>query len=156
MPVTSHTFALLLALLTTGTMAMAETLYRWVDDKGQVTYQEQPPINKSFTREEVKPASGPASGTGTQKIEVVFYAVENCKACDLARRDLVTRGVKFSERNPEQDTDVGKALIERFGKVEVPVILVGDVSVKGYNPIWLEAELEKAGITSTEDNSASP
>lgn len=135
-------------LLLTAHSAMAETLYRWVDDKGRVTYQGQPPLKKNYTQEEIAPASGAAATTTTEpQVKIVIYAVEECEACALVRQDLQARGLSFTELNPEQDLAVGKAMIEQFGKVEVPIILVGDSMVRGHNPNWLTAELEKAGIS---------
>jgi len=142
--------------LISGSSVAAETLYRWVDETGQVTYQGQAPIKESFTREEIKSASGDIDQAGIQNATVIFYAVENCKACDLARRDLKIRKIKFSEINPELDSAAGKSLIERFGKVEVPLIMVGDAAVKGYNPVWLQTALEKARIVSPTKDTAGP
>lgn len=149
-------FLLLLVLLLCGSAAIAETLYRWVDDKGQVTFQGQPPIDKVFTREDVVSTSGPAATAGTPQIEIIFYAVEVCEACDLARQDLIERGMAFTELNPEKDLEVGKSMIERFGKVEVPLILIGDAVIKGYNPIWLDSELAKTGVDTSTTKTTAP
>ncbi len=141
------TLTVFTALLCSGITAQAETLYRWVDENGRVTYQGQPPLDQQFAEEQVKSTSGPARAAPQQQVEITFYAVKTCEACDLARQDLIARGLKFTELNPETDLPTGKAMIERFGKVEVPLVLVGEALVRGYNPIWLTAELEKAGVT---------
>lgn len=144
MSVHTRVIPLLSMLLLFGSTATAETLYRWVDEQGRVSFQDKPPIKQPFTREEVKSASGSGISPERPQVSITFYAIEECEACDLTRQDLITRGLRFTELNPEQDLEVGKTMIERFGKAEVPVMLVGDTMIKGYNPLWLEAELEKA------------
>lgn len=144
---------LLITLTLLAPPVLAETLYRWVDANGRVTYQGQPPINQQFTREEITPTRGPASESTVQPVKIILYAIKVCKACDLAREDLVARGLKFTEIDPEQSPEAGKSLLEKHGKVEVPLLLVGNAVVKGYNPVWLEAELEKAGVDSANDGS---
>jgi glutaredoxin len=139
-----HTRVISLLLLV-GSTATAETLYRWVDEQGRVSFQDKPPIKQPFTREEVKSASGSGISPGRPQINITFYAIEECDACDLARQDLINRGLSFTELNPEEDLEIGKSMIERFGKAEVPVLLIGDTMIKGYSPLWLGAELEKAG-----------
>lgn len=44
---------LLLAPMFAGTLVSAQTMYKWVDDKGHVTYSDQPPVGKVKKQEVV-------------------------------------------------------------------------------------------------------
>jgi len=126
--------------------ANAETLYRWVDEQGRVTFQGSPPIKKEFSKQEIKSASGKIDSSVTQPVEITFFAIKTCDACDVARQDLTQRQLRFTEINPETDVEAGRTLLLRFGKVQVPLFYIGDTVVKGYEPAWLASELEKAGF----------
>ena len=138
-------FAALLAA--TNFSVNAETLYRWIDDQGRVTYQGSPPIKQPFTEQEIKSASGQIEQSQTQPSDITFFAIDVCEACDLARQDLTQRGLRFTEINPQTNDEAGRALLNRFGKVQVPLFYIGETVVKGYEPNWLASELEKAGFS---------
>lgn len=128
----------------------AQTLYRWVDEQGNVSFQDVPPRDHAFSEETIKTTSAsPPQETGPA-VEITFYAIADCEPCTLARNSLLESGLPFTEINPETDQAAAKQLVERFGKVEVPLTVVGETPIKGFNPQWLEAELAKAGVTSGE------
>lgn len=45
---------LLMPMLCAGGIAGAQTMYKWVDDNGRVTYSDQPPIGKVKTQETIR------------------------------------------------------------------------------------------------------
>jgi hypothetical protein len=57
---------LLLAPLLVGTMAIAQNLYKWVDDNGRVTYSDQPPPGKVKSQEVVKTVGSANAGAVRQ------------------------------------------------------------------------------------------
>ena len=57
---------LLLAPLLVGTMAIAQNLYKWVDDNGRVTYSDQPPLGKVKSQEVVKILGSANTGAARQ------------------------------------------------------------------------------------------
>ena len=143
---------LLIAMLPAATFsAHGETLYRWVDQQGRVTFQGSPPIKQEFTEQDIQSASGEVQPALAQPADIIFYAIEVCAACDQARQDLTQRGLEFTEINPSSDLEAGRKLLALFGKVEVPLLYIGNNIIKGYNPDWLDSELEKAGFSANLD-----
>ncbi|MBL4622851.1 MAG: glutaredoxin family protein [Immundisolibacteraceae bacterium] len=139
--------SVMIALLAAANFSVsADTLYRWVDEQGRVTFQDSPPIKQEFSKQELKSASGKIEQLQAQPIDITLFAIEACKACDLARQDLTDRGLRFIEINPQTNDDAGRSLLNRFGKVQVPLFYIGETVVKGYEPVWLDSELEKAGL----------
>lgn len=69
---------------------------------------------------------------------VIVYSAPGCNECDMVKQLLAQEGIPFQVRdvltNPEYQAEV-----ERFGFLGVPVTVVGDQAVKGFNP----AELKK-------------
>jgi glutaredoxin-like protein NrdH len=69
---------------------------------------------------------------------VIVYSAPGCNECDMVKQLLAQEGIPFEVRdvltNPEYQMEV-----ERFGFLGVPVTVVGDQAVKGFNP----AELKK-------------
>ena len=59
--------SLLLAPLLVGTMGNAQSLYKWVDDSGRVTYSDQPPIGKVKSQEVIK-IGVPADAAATRQV----------------------------------------------------------------------------------------
>ncbi len=125
----------------------AQTLYRWVDEQGNVSYQDVPPRDHVFSEETIKTSPANPTQENQPAVEITFYAIADCEPCTLARNSLLETGLAFTEINPETDQEAAKQLVKQFGKVEVPLTVIGDTPIKGFNPQWLEAELAKAGVT---------
>ena len=58
---------LLLAPLLACTIASAQTMYKWVDESGRITYSDQPPVGKVKSQETVK-ILGPANAGAARQI----------------------------------------------------------------------------------------
>jgi adenosylhomocysteine nucleosidase len=68
---------------------------------------------------------------------VIVYSTKNCIDCDMVKQWLTAKGVPFEVR----DVMTSRAYqeeVERFGFMGVPVTVVGDKAVKGYQPEELE------------------
>ncbi len=124
----------------------AQTLYRWVDEQGNVSFQDVPPRDHVFSEQTIRTSSATPAQDNRPAVEITFYAIADCEPCTLARNSLLESGLAFTEINPETDQEAAKRLVEQFGKVEVPLTMVGNTPIKGFNPQWLEAELAKAGV----------
>jgi len=147
------------------TPAYATKLYRWVDQYGNVSYQDQPPPDGAKQVEEKNMSdrggsgsSDPAIAEAAAKSPVTLYVVSRCSSCDEARAYLKKRNVPFSEvdvseRNPQAQEEMRK----KVGDLAVPTITVGSKVMKGYMESLLEGELDQAGYPKlqkkSEDNS---
>ncbi len=138
--------------------AAQRTLYKVVDQYGNVTYQDQPPAEgASF---ETRTIEDPQSGETVTSTEVgdderiqaasesrplVLFTVPRCDPCDFVRWFLDDRQLPYEEINVESDIDNQRRLRESTGEFRVPVLMVGEVPVFGYDRDDLVAELETAG-----------
>ncbi len=137
--------------------AQADTLYKWVDSQGRVSYRDQPPPEGAGYQVEQK-----VLGTSHQSKEddtlakiaeknpVVLYVAPGCSSCDLARAYLQKRKVPFTEQNVENNVGLQQKLKEITGSVSVPAITIGDKVMKGYLESILEGELDDAGYPKIE------
>ena len=66
--------------------------------------------------------------------------------CTSARNHLAKRGVPYTERNASREQDALKKLT---GSLEVPVLVVGSQTLKGYLDSDWDAALDSAGYPRT-------
>jgi len=126
-------------------MATAQKTYRWVDQDGNVTYQDQPPPDSAQSVDEY--AVQPDQAADTPKLPVVLYAVPACDACDLVRFLLEKNKVPFTEKNVGKDIEAQGLLKEKTGQLSVPTISVGEQYLMGYSSLTIKSELKKAGYS---------
>ncbi|USG67192.1 5'-methylthioadenosine/adenosylhomocysteine nucleosidase [Brevibacillus ruminantium] len=68
---------------------------------------------------------------------VIVYSTKNCIDCDMVKNWLTAKGLRFEVR----DVMTSRAYqeeVERFGFMGVPVTVVGEKAVKGFQPVELE------------------
>ena len=137
--------------------AQADTLYKWVDSQGRISYHDQPPPEGAGYRVEEK-----VLGTGNkhkeddtlakvvEKFPVVLYSVPDCGSCDLARLYLQKRKVPFTEQNLNTNPELQQTLKKKIGSLSAPTILIGEKIMKGYVESVLEGELDGVGYPKLE------
>lgn len=64
---------------------------------------------------------------------VVVYSTPTCSPCKAAKAFLASKGVAFQEVNVAEDEEGREELIRHTGQLAVPVIVVGDEVVQGFN-----------------------
>ena len=69
--------------------------------------------------------------------EVIVYTTNDCVECTFVKKVLTENGIPFDLRNIAENVVYQKEL-ERFGFLGVPVTVVGDRAVKGFNPELIE------------------
>jgi glutaredoxin len=139
----------------------AQQLYKWVDKDGKITYSDQPPPKDAKNVEQKKMVdSGSAASddvpysvkTAIDKNPVTLFANFCGEPCDGARSLLNTRGVPFTDRNPEKDPKAMDALKTATGGTDVPVLMVGTKILRGFSEeTWQEA-LTTGGYPKTNPN----
>lgn len=125
-------------------------MYKWVDEDGNVTYQDQPPPDDSGQVQSFE-ESPDQSADAQQRpampdVEVTLYSIEICDACDLVRNLLNDRGLPFTEKDAEDDVEVQEELREVSGVLSVPVLTIGDEVLTGFNRELILRVLEDAGF----------
>jgi glutaredoxin len=143
-------FFTLAGMLLASAAAPASQLYRWVDEDGNITYQDRPPpdaasrVEKRDLGERAPAANGEPGGS---KTSVTLYVVPECVSCDYVRSLLEKREVPFKEINVGSDVVAQEALRKRAGDLSVPAVAIGSRIVKGYVEPILKSELDQAGFT---------
>jgi glutaredoxin len=134
-------------------LAHAE-LYKWVDKDGKTIYSDTPPpsdIKDAKPKKFGDNVSGPSDNLpfelreAAKKNPVTLYANKCGDPCDGARKLLNSRGIPFSERNPESDPAATEALKKLIGSLEVPVMVVGEEVMRGYSESTWAGALTQAG-----------
>lgn len=143
--------ALLLAL---SPFADAQTsVYRWVDKDGKVHFSDSPPPETAKDVQQKRVGSAPAdpelpyaTRQAAQRHPVVLYTAASCgHPCAQARELLRARGIPYAERDPQINRGDAESLTKLIGGLEVPVIVVGSASVKGFEAGQWNAALDTAG-----------
>lgn len=132
--------------------AHAQKLYKWVDDQGNVFYQDQLPPDADETTEayaedpELIDAAKPNPAAAAAKSHpVTLFSIPVCDACDLVRNMLKKNGVPFNEKDANDDPAVQNELMKLSGQLSVPLLTVGKKVIYGYNSMAIEEELSNAG-----------
>ncbi len=136
-----------------------DKLYKWVDEDGNVTYQDQPPPDNgdgeridAFVDQGVE--TDPPSADADPVTDVVLYSIEPCETCDLVRELMEERRIPFEEKNASVDREIQAELEEVAGVLSVPVLLIGDQVLRGYNKALILRELELAGYSVSDQETA--
>lgn len=132
--------------------AFAAKLYKWVDQHGNVSYQDQPPpsdkgkVEERYVGERAPTgADDAAASDAAASAPVVLYSTTKCTPCDNARAYLRGRGVPFAEKNVQTSRELQKELLQKTGQLVLPTITVGAKVMQEYSQAWLESELDQAG-----------
>lgn len=141
-------------LLAAGPAAGQDKLYKWVDEDGNVTYQDRPPPGESGqvqTFQQAAAPSGDPSGAGAAfpDVDLTLYSIKVCDTCDLVRKLLDERGLPYTEKDAERDVEVQTELKEVAGVLSVPVLVIGGEAFTGYNKDLILNELDEAGFPTT-------
>ena len=147
------------AALAASFAAPAQTnVYRWVDKDGKVHFSDSPPpqdakesSNKMMGGGQPATAQMPyETQQAVKKNPVVLYTSPECgELCAKGRALLGKRGVPFTERNAAASAADAEQVKKLIGSLEVPVLLVGERHVKGYEEGSWQAALDRAGYART-------
>lgn len=143
--------------LTLALLAMqlhAAQLYRWVDEQGRVEWRDTPPPPNA-KKVEQRNMSGNTIETSTlpyslqqaiKKFPVSLWTFDCGDPCTKARAHLARRGVPYSQRDAQKESE---ALRKLSGSLEVPLLVVGSKQVRGYLEGEWDAALDAAGYPRT-------
>lgn len=153
------TVALCAALGLCLTVAQAQTnVHRWVDKEGKVHFSDLPPpenardaTQKRMGGDAVAAPQLPyATQEAAKRNPVTLYSSKNCgDLCLQGRALLAKRGIPFTERQADVDPADRERVKQLTGKLQVPVLLVGEKYVQGYAEEPWNAALDAAGYART-------
>ena len=70
--------------------------------------------------------------------EVIIYSTPTCPFCIRAKGYLSRKGISYTDYNVAQDRDKAKEMVRKSGQMGVPVIIIGDEVVVGFNQSLLD------------------
>ena len=65
--------------------------------------------------------------------KVTIYSTPTCHFCHMAKDFFAEKGVLFEDFNVSTDLDKRKEMVDKSGQMGVPVILIEDKVVVGFN-----------------------
>lgn len=130
----------------------ASGLYQWKDAQGRTVYSDQaPPPNtasvqqRPFKGSVIEVGESYATKVAREKHPVTLYTSACGAPCDQARRLLAERGVPHATQDLETSEAARAELEKRTGRLNVPVLRVGDESIEGFERGRWQAALDRAG-----------
>jgi glutaredoxin-like YruB-family protein len=73
--------------------------------------------------------------------QVAIYSTPTCPYCKKAKDYFTEKGISYTDYNVAQDRDKAKEMIQKSGQMGVPVILIGDTVIVGFNQAKVEEAL---------------
>lgn len=64
---------------------------------------------------------------------VTIYSTPSCHFCHMAKDFFKEKNIAYTEYNVASDADKRKEMVEKSGQMGVPVIVIGDQMVIGFN-----------------------
>lgn len=139
--------------------AQAQTnIYRWTDKDGKVHFSDTPPPEEAKNVSQKRGGGGYSEETqlpyatqmAMKRNPVTLYTGTACgDPCVRGRELLSKRGIPFSERDAQNNAADTEALKKLIGSLEVPVLVVGENKVKGYEESQWQSTLDTAGYPRT-------
>lgn len=74
-------------------------------------------------------------------MKVKIYTTPTCPYCKLAKSYMDEQGVAFEEIDVAADSDAAQEMVKLSGQMGVPVIMVDDQVIVGWNKTALEEAL---------------
>lgn len=147
--------AAVLALALSGPTASTRShaaIYTWTDESGRKHYSDAPPKHRKSAelKIQIRSLQGPATisrlpeTAAMPRARVRIFSAVWCGYCKRAKAQLAQRAVPYEELDVEANADAAREFA-RLGGRGVPLILVGDQRMDGYDAGGLEAMLKRGG-----------
>ena len=143
---------ILLVLLTVAAGATAQ-VYKWTDSTGKTHYGDAPPedAKKQELAIRVPSYDGPVEvrdwgavlrkkapeAARPRSTSVTMYSTDWCPHCRRARDYFNAKGIAFTEIDVEK-SEAGNREYKSYGGKGVPLIVVGDKTMRGFSPQGFE------------------
>ena len=154
-------FAIALALVALAALPAGAQVYKWTGPDGRTHYGDSPPENakKQELRIDVQSFGGPAQvDTWTQVLKrppavdtskprasaVTMFSTSWCPHCKRAKAYFAQKGVGYREVDIEA-SDAGRREFAGYGGSGVPLIIVGERRMRGFDPGAMDRMLASAG-----------
>ena len=137
-------FALMTILAIASGQAWAVTVVQCEDENGNRAFHDQCPPGMKQVGQKQYSTSTPTGGAQALP-EMVLYMVPNCDSCEQVKEFLAVRNISVTEKNVAEDAALQLELKDKAGDLRVPVLLIGEHTLAGYNREALLNALKDAG-----------
>ena len=104
------------------------------DAEGNQSFQKACPPGTSLVGEKkISVGKSTSEAVDLSKLNVVLYTIPDCDTCENVAIYLRSRDVPFSEKDVSKDIELQQELTKKTGKLSVPVTIIGEEIVSGYN-----------------------
>ncbi len=73
--------------------------------------------------------------------KVVVYSTTTCPWCHRVKSYLREKGVPFKDILVDRDQNAAREMIKRSGQMGVPVIMIGNKSIVGFDKVKIDKAL---------------
>ncbi len=70
--------------------------------------------------------------------KVAIYSTPTCPYCKRAKDYLSRKGISYTDIDVAQDKEKAKEMTQKSGQMSVPVIIIDDEIVVGFNQVLLD------------------
>ncbi len=144
--------------------AVADNLYRWVDETGRVHYSDQPPppraknaIQKNYKGSVIETGESYGLHQARERFPVTLYTSPCGPACEMGQQLLDKRGIPYATKDVENSVENQRALRDLTGNLRIPTLVVGSQKLTGFEDSQWNNALDAAGYPKTAaPNAAKP
>ncbi len=143
---------LLISIYMMSANAWAVKVNECEDELGNKTFQKVcPPGSSSVGEKNYSTNSSSSSASRSNLSPLVLYLVPDCDVCNEVKEFLAVRNISLTEKNVKDDVALQQELKSKTGgDLRVPVLVIGEKTVSGYNRSGLTSALTEAGYISEE------
>ena len=125
--------------------AFFDTIFECLDKGGRITYADRCPPGtiKAIARHRRTGQKKDGEFGNKNVVVVTMYSAMDCDACDLMRNFLENNGVNYNEKSVTNNHAVTEELIRRSDSNSVPLLMVGEKIIRGYDSLTLKRTFDK-------------
>ena len=114
------------------------------DNEGnQSFHQACPPGTNLIEKKKVSTGQDATSAVDLSKLNIVVYTIPDCTTCEEVIIYLKSRDVPFNEIDTSDDYEIQQKVTELTGKLSVPVTVIGEDYISGYDREKIASVLDK-------------
>jgi len=114
------------------------------DNEGnQSFHQACPPGTNLIEKKKVSTGQDTSAVVDLSKLNIIVYTIPDCTTCEEVIIYLKSRDVPFNEIDTSNDYEIQKQVTELTGKLSVPVTVIGEEYISGYDREKIASILDK-------------
>lgn len=127
-------------------IAANEIIVECEDETGHRSFRKScPPGYKTINEKVYSTSSGISKKRSSTNITATLYLIPGCELCDDVKEFLINRKIPITEKNVKDDIQLQEELKEKAGELRVPVVVIGEKVISGYQRNTMISALKEAG-----------